>query len=113
MMPTCTVRTFVMYVTAGCVVGAPTTGVANDFWGGAAVGVGATLLFQGVKRAYENKQREERELQQPQYVYVAPTPPAHHPTVQQQLELIKKYCNEGLFTHQECSAKRQQILNTL
>ena len=34
---------------------------ANDFWGGAAVGVGSTLLFQGVKNAYERHEQEKRE----------------------------------------------------
>jgi hypothetical protein len=92
--------------------------MANDFWGGAAAGVGSTLLFQGVRHAYEEKKREEQQLQlqqqqQGQYIYVPPPPPPHHPSVQQQLELIKKYCNEGLFTPDECNAKRQQILNSL
>jgi hypothetical protein len=82
---------------------------ANDFWGGAAVGIGSTLLFQGVKRSYERRQ-----LEQQQQAYVPPPPPpVHHESVQQQLELIKKYCDEGLFTPEECNAKRQKILDAL
>jgi hypothetical protein len=82
---------------------------ANDFWGGAAVGVGSTLLFQGVRHAYRTRQQEEQ-----QYVYTPPPPPpVAHRSVQEQLESIKKYCDEGLFTPEECNAKRQKILDAL
>jgi hypothetical protein len=85
---------------------------ANDFWGGAAVGVGSTLLFQGVKNAYERHEQEKREEREYAYVPPLPPPPPHR-SVQEQLELIKKYCNEGLFTPEECNAKRQKILDAL
>lgn len=93
------------------VVGVHPHARANDFWGGAAVGVGSTLLFQGVRNAYQEKKREEKLEEQRAAASTSPAP--HHQTVQEQLEMIKKYCDQGLFTPDECSAKRQQILNAL
>src|SRR4051794_26604338 len=101
----------------GAALQAPATALANDFWGGAAAGVGSTLLFDRIREA-----RRERELEDayrgPEYVYTQPplaTPPPHpaDESIDQRLVELKNLCDQRLLTPEECNEKRQQILNTL
>src|SRR4051794_27385069 len=87
-------------VAAGMALSAPKTAFASDFWGGAAAGVGSTLLFDRLREA-----KRERELEDsyrgPEYVYTQPplaAPPARpaYSTVEHRLEELKSLCDQQL-----------------